>query len=117
MSPDCEQIMSARVVHHDDVVVVIFEGEVDLLTGLRFQAVLHQAVREADGRALVIDLSEVRFFGLTGARILAELLELHPAVCVRLVVGGARSVQRLLRLTGLDRLMEVYVNPPRTTSD
>jgi anti-anti-sigma factor len=84
-------------------------GELDLLTVPDLQARLTEVVAATTG-AVVADLTAVRFLSSSGLRLLlglrAELAARGRPL--RLVVGGSRAVTRPLRITGLDRLLELH---------
>lgn len=88
-------------------VVTEVHGEVDLLTAPRLAATL---VEQADGRApvVVVDLSEVDFFGAAGleALVQAQRSADRSGVSLRLVAGP--RVHRLLTLLHLDQPLLVH---------
>lgn len=90
-------------------VVVTAEGEIDLATTPEFR----QAMRQACGIVtppghVVADLSGVRFIGSMGLQVLAETFDICRERHTPLqVVATTRAVLRPLRLTGLDRILNV----------
>jgi anti-sigma B factor antagonist len=92
-------------------VLLAVSGEVDLHTAPQLRAALTGAV-DAAGPAspdVVVDLSDVGFVDSTG---LGEIVAAHKALASRgarlhLVVTRPR-VQRLIRLTGLDGVLDVH---------
>jgi anti-anti-sigma factor len=113
------------------VVVVRAVGEIDLLTAPAWRRTLGAAARGVGspnsappvarsgsisvgpdrGRTprLVCDLSAASFFGATGLGVLVEVAPHATELGVELVVvaDDHGSVDRLLRMSGLDRVVEV----------
>ncbi|MBE8522118.1 STAS domain-containing protein [Amycolatopsis sp. H6(2020)] len=61
-------------------------------------------------RVIVLDLAEVHFLGAAGVRVLSAVTD-HAAAQntrLRVVTGGNAVVCRALRLTGADRVLDVY---------
>src|SRR3712207_3649148 len=83
----------ATVEDTDDTVVVRLIGELDLVS----EPVLADALEQADGKPLRIDLSELAFMDSTGLRALLSLQREHADVKLRGPLQPA--VQRLLELT------------------
>jgi anti-anti-sigma factor len=77
----------------DGAVVVRLIGELDLVS----EPVLADALEQADGRPLRVDLSELAFMDSTGLRALLGLQREHTDVKLRGPLQPA--VQRLLELT------------------
>lgn len=88
-----------------DVVVLAFEGELDLAVHARFAALVDEVVAETP-RLVVADLTGSEFMDST---MLRELLRAHTSLREAgstLVVAGARPpVRRLLELTGTDEML------------
>ncbi|MBE2316498.1 STAS domain-containing protein [Solirubrobacter sp. CPCC 204708] len=79
--------------HTDGTVLLRLIGELDLVS----EPVLADALAEADGQPLRIDLSELAFMDSTGLRALLDLQRRHEDVKLRGPLQPA--VQRLLELT------------------
>jgi anti-anti-sigma factor len=79
--------------HAGDTVVVHLIGELDLVS----EPVLAEALGQADGHPLRVDLSELMFMDSTGLRALLALQREHADVKLRGPLQPA--VQRLLELT------------------
>jgi len=79
-----------------DETIVSVRGELDLHT----VATLEQELRQVDGGALVLDLTETTFMDSTALGVLLKEATRRPGD-LRLVVAG--EVRRLLEITGLDR--------------
>lgn len=102
-SPAHPQALRLRV-HRPEpgVAVVLMSGEVDLAGAPRLNELIRQRLTAAVLRALVLDMSEVSFFGSAGL----ELLLLAQSRCESrgipmYLVPGHGVVARMLRLTGL----------------
>jgi anti-sigma B factor antagonist len=110
--PRQEQLIDVRRVDRPEAVVVAVSGAVDILTAPRLRAALSVALERQDGRPLIVDLTEVRFFGSPGLRVLAESAEQASAKPgfqpLRVVVDGNRPVLRPIELTGHDAILALY---------
>ncbi|WP_345613387.1 anti-sigma factor antagonist [Pseudonocardia adelaidensis] len=110
--PRQEQLIDVRRVDRPDAVVVAVSGAVDVLTAPRLRSALAVALENLDGRPVVVDLVDVRFFGSPGLRALAESTEqaatkpgFEP---LRVVVDSNRPVLRPIELTGYDAILALY---------
>ncbi len=90
--------------------MVIAEGEVDMLTAGRLEAAVNEALTEAAGQAVVIDLTAVTFLGSHGLAVLAKLASKAEGrrQLLRVVVDETRPVVRPIQLTGLDEVLALY---------
>jgi anti-sigma B factor antagonist len=90
------------------VVAVAAHGEVDSWTGSVLQDALLVQLRSA-GPELVIDLSDMGFFGAAGLTVLVTVREAAVTAGVRLcLVAHTRVVLLPLTITGLDRVFDIY---------
>jgi anti-anti-sigma factor len=90
------------------VVVVAVCGEVDWCTGPPLRDAVLAQVRPA-APALVIDLTDVEFFGAAGLTVLIAVRDAAKAARIRLsVIAHARVVLLSLTITGLDRMFDIY---------
>lgn len=110
--PPEELLAQIRRDDRPDAVVVHVSGAVDGLTAPRLRAVITAVLDELDGRPLVLDLTDVQFFGSAGLRALAEGTEraadrpgFQP---LRIVVDHNRPVLRPIELTGYDAVLTLY---------
>lgn len=89
----------------EGVVVLAFEGELDLAVHGRFASIVDEIVAESP-RAVVADLTGSEFMDST---MLRELLRANTAlqeIGSSLVVAGSQPpVRRLLELTGTDEML------------
>jgi anti-sigma B factor antagonist len=110
--PPVEQLIGLRREDRPDAVVVQVSGAVDGLTAPRLRAVIAATLEQLDGRPLVLDLTEVGFFGSPGLRALAEGTEQAAArpgfEPLRIVVDHHRPVLRPIELTGYDAVLALY---------
>jgi anti-anti-sigma factor len=90
-----------------DAVVIAVRGEVDSCTSPLLRDRLLENVRPACPQ-LVVDLTEVSFFGAAGLTVLVTVREAAEAAGVRLcLVAGTRVVLRPLMITGLDETLDI----------
>lgn len=92
-----------------EVVLCAVAGEVDLATGPQLADTFGE-VLERGPCHLVIDLSDVRFLGSTGLKILVDVnsrqQERHRRLA--LVVAHNRAAERPLQATGLNEVLDVH---------
>lgn len=96
----------------DDVLVVRVAGEVDLRTAPQLQQALDETLERMAGGRVVVDLTDVPFFGTPGLAVLAEAAaqaDEHHCM-LRIVVGINPIVRRSIEVTGLDRVLMLCVN-------
>lgn len=83
-------------------------GEIDLYTAPNLQTRLTEAVRDTSPH-VVIDLSNVEFCDSTGMNVLLAALKRARERGGSLSLAGPQSpVRRILEITGLDTVFEVY---------
>jgi len=105
-----------QIARHDDAraILLVVEGEVDIMTAPRLHTALLAALRDGPSRVVILDLTRVSLLasaGLTAmweARQTAQRLD-EP---LRVVVDHTRPVVRPLQMTGLDRWFELYHTVP-----
>ena len=94
-----------------DTTVLRLQGELDLATAPRLRRMLG-AVLDSRPAVVVLDLTDLTFVDTSGVRVVR-------AACVRAGVEGCsfalrapiRSVEKTLRLTGVDRLLNIEERP------
>jgi anti-sigma B factor antagonist len=110
--PPHEQLITIRRAERTDAVIVQVDGAVDGLTAPRLRAGLATAFARLDGRVLVVDLTEVTFFGSAGLRALADAADEAAArpgfEVLRVVVDHNRPVLRPIELTGYDAVLALF---------
>jgi anti-anti-sigma factor len=96
------------------VVVITPAGEIDLASAEPLRESAARAVAAAPN-AIVLDLHLVTFMDSTGLGIVAGLVRAQRERGARVVVCNAVSqVDRVIRMTGLDRGVELYEGPDLT---
>ena len=108
--PPAEQLLRVAVRREAAAVVVVAAGEVDLLTVGRLRVAVEEALRAADGRPVVVDLTAVTFLGSHGLAALAEAASKaeQRREPLRVVVDETLAVIRPLQITGLDEVLALY---------
>ena len=92
-----------EITHHDDVVVVHLQGEIDLANTPTLSAAILEAIPN-DSAGLVVDLSEVRYIDSVGIRMLFTFVRsLHASrQGMAIAVLPDSPVRKLLKITHLD---------------
>ncbi|MGH3782991.1 MAG: STAS domain-containing protein [Pseudonocardiaceae bacterium] len=108
--PSAEQLLRVAVRRDAAAIMVVVEGEVDLLTVSRLRAAVDEALRDAAGRPVVVDLTAVTFLGSHGLTALAEAASKAEQwrEPLRVVVDETHAVIRPLHVTGLDEVLALY---------
>ena len=100
--------LSVTTSRHDDVSVVVVEGEVDVQTAAQLRQALDQEIAEGHVR-LVVDLDEVTFLDSTGLGVLVGRLKLvRNASGWRRIVCSSDRILRVFRITGLDKVFGIH---------
>jgi anti-sigma B factor antagonist len=103
----------ARVVQADDGPRVVVSGEVDMSTADQLWQVVEAACEGAD--SLFVDLGDTTFMDSSGLAVLVRahhrLGERRGAIVVRAIEP---TIRRLFEVTGLDDVLAVVPEPPRT---
>lgn len=119
--PAREQLMTVTVDERDEAVVLTVRGEVDGLTAPRLHDAVCGVFDHLDGRVLVVDLTEVRFFGSPGLHVLTvsarEAVEQRGHRPLRIVVDDTRPVVRPIQHSGLEALLALYHDVPSALRD
>ena len=94
--------------HGTETIVISVEGELDIATAHEFERELVNAARCASGR-VVVDLTATTFFDSSAIRaLIAGSRRLKASGAETCVVCSGSAVERVLQITGVDRLLEVY---------
>lgn len=102
-----EFVVRTRV-HDTETIVISVEGELDIATASEFERELVNAVRYASAR-VVVDLTATTFFDSSAIRALvAGSRRLEASGAATCVVCRGSAAERVLQITGVDRLLEVY---------
>jgi len=91
----------------DDLGVVMLGGEVDIFTAPRFRECMVELL-DAGVRRLVVDLSDVTFIDSTALGVLiGGVRRVHNSGGAMVLVVVTRPVERVLNVTGLDRVFSI----------
>ena len=95
-------------IHAPGVTLVRVRGEVDLLTAPLLRAELDYQV-DLMPSVLIIDLTGVNFFGVSGVEVLIEVYQRarRTEILLRLV-ANTRAVARMVKILQLNRLFPIY---------
>ncbi len=92
----------------DDLGVVVLGGEVDIHTAPQFRKTLLGLLDDGVTR-LTVDLSEVTFIDSTALGVLiGGVRRLHVVGGAMTIVVTGRPVERVLGITGLDRVFSMH---------
>lgn len=108
--PAAEQLVNISREAVDGAIVVTVAGELDMLTTPRLRVAVSDALEDAKGAPVVLDLTRVTFMGSPGLAALVEAVR-HAerrGGPLRIVVDNARPVVRPIQLTGLDDVLVLY---------
>lgn len=108
--PSAEQLLRVAVRREAAAVVVVVQGEVDMLTVGRLQVATGEALGEAAGLPVVVDLTAVTYLGSHGLAALVEAASKAESrgEPLRVVVDETRAVIRPLQVSGLDEVLALY---------
>jgi anti-anti-sigma factor len=98
----------------DGIQIASVHGEVDIYSAHRLRALIWRAKRQAGGDPprVVVDLSGVEFMDTAGLEVLLEEWNASRQFDGRLcLVAQQGPITRLLELTGLSELFELYAEP------
>lgn len=100
----------------EDAVIVCARGEIDSSTAAELTTHLTEGLALAADhpvRLLIVDLQAVTFFGSAGLNAVLDCHEQGRAVgtSVRLVAGHSQVLQPI-RVTELDRILDIYSTVP-----
>ncbi len=96
---------------HGEPVFLTLAGELDAGTVLVVVGAVAAALASTpEPRVIVLDLAQLHFLGAAGVRVLSAVTDHAAAQAARLrvVTGGNAVVSRALRLTGANRVLDVY---------
>ena len=107
--------LSLETREEGDQVRIAVEGELDLSSALTFDEEVRRAEERAP-RTLVIDLSGLRFLDSTGLRLIMSAQARAKKRGHRLaIVEGGHAVQRIFRLAGVNRRLDIVPQSPAAT--
>ncbi len=102
---------------HGEPALLALTGELDAGTVVVVVGAVAAALAVSpEPQVLVLDLGGLQFLGAAGVRVLSAVTDHAAARSARLrvVTGGNAVVSRALRLTGAERVLDVY--PDRATA-
>ena len=104
--------LSLETREEGDQVRITVEGELDLSSALTFDEEVRRA-EEREPETLVIDLSGLRFLDSTGLRLIMSAQARAKKRGHRLaIVEGTQPVQRIFRLAGVNRRLDIVSEAP-----
>lgn len=108
--PPAELLMTIERADRDGCLVLAVRGEVDLSTGGRLADTAGDALHEADGRPVILDMLAVEFLSSSGLGVLVSLNDQASALRtpLRVVVDSTRPVMRPIRTMGLDDVLALF---------
>jgi anti-anti-sigma factor len=98
MTPPGQFTYSAE--RHDDTVVIVLQGELDLATAPELERVADDALATPCAK-LVIDLRELTFLDSSGMRAFLRIQAKLGDGVVLALIPGPQAVQRVFELAGL----------------
>jgi anti-anti-sigma factor len=100
-------LTARRTEYRPGFLVLTLTGEIDALT----LPILERELGSAPPGTTVVDLTQVAFVGLAGARALAAAAERAGAAGRRFgVVASGRTLARLFRITGLAAVVPMFAS-------
>jgi anti-sigma B factor antagonist len=108
--PPAELLMTVARRDRGGCLVLGIRGEVDLSTGGRLAETAGEALHEAAGRPVVLDMLEVEFLSSSGLGVLVSLNDEARAAGtpLRVVVDQTRPIMRPIRTMGLDDVLALF---------
>jgi anti-sigma B factor antagonist len=96
-----------------DAVWVSLRGELDLATASTLEAALQEAESANNAVPIVLDLRQLAFIDSSGLRVMLAAAKRADDRDRRFIlVRGSDQVDRVFRVTGSDRHLEVVDEPP-----
>ncbi|MGW2485603.1 STAS domain-containing protein [Streptomyces sp. NPDC001606] len=101
-------VPSVRTTHADHWLVASFNGDMDYLTGPMFRTEFLNLI-DSGARFIVLDLAGVPFCDSAGLNALLAARRHAHETGVRLALARVQvQLRQLLKLTGVDRILDVY---------
>ena len=92
----------------DELGVIVLSGEVDIYTAPQFKECLLELL-DSGVKRLVIDLSQITFIDSTALGVLiGGVRRVHSSGGAMTIVVTTRPVERVLSITGLDRVFSMH---------
>ena len=101
--------------HDGGLAVIVLGGEVDIYTAPRFKECMLELLDDGVER-LLVDMSGVTFIDSTALGVLiGGLRRVHDADGMMALVVTTSAVQRVLTITGLDRVFDIHATRAAAT--
>ena len=107
MTPPGEFTFSAE--RHDDTVVIVLQGELDLATAPEVERIADDALATRCSQ-LVLDLRKLTFLDSSGMRAFLRIQAKLDGVALELI-PGPQGVQRVFELAGLTAALPFRAQP------
>lgn len=112
-----DEDLTSTLVRHLDYRVLALAGEIDMHTAPSLRDQLFALIEE-DRRPLVVDLTDISFCDSAGVNTAAAARKHATGHGVVLAVVGLRGrVDKIFRMTGMDRLIPTYATLPEAAFD
>ncbi len=107
-----DEDLTTNVVRHLDYRVLVLAGEIDMHTAPGLREQIFELIEE-DSQPLVVDLTDVSFCDSTGVNIAVAARKHAARHGIMFAVAGLNGrVDRVFRITGMDRLIPTYATLP-----
>lgn len=114
--PLAEPVLNVEVRASDGRAVIAVAGEVDILTARPLGDALARLTEDGFDH-IVVDITEVSFFGASGLSVFAEALSaLGRSGSLRVVTSSALT-RRILAISGLDEVIRVHASLGEALAD
>jgi anti-sigma B factor antagonist len=112
-----DEDLTTTVVRHLDYRVLALAGEIDMHTAPALRDQIFALIEE-DRRPLVVDLTDLSFCDSAGVNIAAAARKHAADHGVMLAIVGLHGrVDKIFRMTGMDRLIPTYATLPEAAFD
>jgi anti-sigma B factor antagonist len=109
--------LTTTVVRHLDYRVLALAGEIDMYTAPELRDQIFALIEE-DRRPLVVDLTAISFCDSAGVNIAAAARKHAAENAVMLAIVGLQGrIDKIFRMTGMDRLIPTYATLPEAAFD
>jgi anti-sigma B factor antagonist len=112
-----DEELTTTVVRHLDYRVLVLAGEIDMHTAPPLRDKIFELIEEAP-QPLVVDLTDISFCDSAGVNVAAAARKHAVHHGVRFAVVGLNArVDKVFRMTGMDRLIPTYTTLPEAAID
>lgn len=103
--------LSAQIKHYRNVVIVSLQGELDHHSAEQIRNQLDEALQKQQVHHMLMNLEHLKFMDSSGIGVILGRYKLVKSKGGRLMLCSVSSpVQRLLELSGLFKIVDVYEN-------